>query len=326
MVDNPAVPMHEAERNGVLEYWFRQYTAIPEKTRGNIVISLSTKLDRFKHGRMKQCFCGRTDIVPEMTFHGAIIIMAMPALTWNDDGIIGQQLFKFMWQRAVESRNGLHPKHRERPVFLWADEAQYFVNVKDEEFLSTCRASRACVVFLTQTLPTYYARLGKDKTDAADGLVGKFATQVFHLNACNRTNTFASQLIGRSIHMRANQSRSVGTNRSRGMNTGTSSSYGRSSGSGSSFGAGGASSNSNSGSNSSSGDSDGNNVGSGRNENASIGASEQMDAILEPRVFASALRSGGPRNRHIVSAVWFKAGGTFHESGGGNFLLTKFRQ
>src|ERR1700733_6213174 len=100
-----------------------------------------------------------------------------------------------MWQRGVESRNGLHPSQRLRPVFLFADEAHYFISPNDESFLSTCRGSRACVVYMSQTLPTYYAKLGKDKTDAADGLVGKFATQVFHSNACYRTNSFASQLI-----------------------------------------------------------------------------------------------------------------------------------
>jgi len=27
-------------------------------------------------------------------------VSAMPALTWNEDGIIGQQLFKYIWQRS----------------------------------------------------------------------------------------------------------------------------------------------------------------------------------------------------------------------------------
>lgn len=209
-MDAPTVRMDKSELNVFLEFWFRQFPAIAEKTRSNIVVSLTTKLDRFKHGRMKSCFCDRTTIVPEMTFHGAIIVMCMPVLTWNEDGIIGQIIFKLAWQRAVESRNGLDERQRTRPVFLWADESQNFISVKDDEFLATCRGSRACVVFLTQTLPTYYARLGKDRTDAADGLVGKFNTQIFHLNACSRTNTFASQIIGRDLQWRATEGRSTG--------------------------------------------------------------------------------------------------------------------
>ena len=150
-VDQPEKPMGDQyATQAIATYWFVQFPAIPEKTRGNIQISLSARLDRFKHGRLRKAFCSTTDIVPELTFHGVIIIVNMPNLgAWSDDGRIGQQLFKFMWQRAVESRNGLDPTQRERPVFLWADEAQYFVNLKDAEFLSTCRGSRACVVFLT---------------------------------------------------------------------------------------------------------------------------------------------------------------------------------
>lgn len=322
-VDAPAVPMDEYAQRSMLEYWFQQYPVIPEKTRGNIQISLSTKLDRFKHGRLRKCFCDRTDIVPEMTFHGAIIVMAMPALTWNEDGIIGQQLFKFMWQRAVESRNGLPAPHRVRPVFLWADESQYFVSVKDEEFLSICRASLACVVFMTQTLPTYYARLGKDSTDSVDSLVGKFVTQVFHQGACHRTNTFASQLIGRGLQQRASSSRSVGTNTSRGMNSGANTGSGTSWNSSNSSGG---SSSSGGGGNHSAGNSWGDNIGQGTNESETWGSSEQMDFLIEPNYFAINLKSGGPSNGYEVTGVWFKAGGHFKAADGGNVLFPTFRQ
>ena len=326
-VDDPAVPMadHHAAQ-AMASYWFVQFPAIPEKTRGNIQISLSARLDRFKHGRLRKAFGDRTTIVPELTFHGVIIIMNMPTLTWLEDGTIGQQLFKFMWQRAVESRNGLDPSQRERPVFLWADEAQNFVSVRDDGFLSTCRGSRACVVFLTQTLPTYYAKLGKDKTDAADGLVGKFNTQIFHQNACHRTNTFASQLIGRGLQLRHNTNQSRGTNSSVGRNVGGNSSTGTSYSSGSSSSNSGGSSNASSGSSGSRGESWGENMGRGYNESSSWGASEQMDFLLEPRVFAQDLKSGGPKHKNKVTAVWFKTGGNFKDTNGSNVIFPTFQQ
>ncbi|CAN7771439.1 hypothetical protein LJR039_007565 [Pseudorhodoferax sp. LjRoot39] len=322
----PAVHVQDGDLRKLVNYWHQQFMRIPEKTRGNILISLTTRLDRFNHGKLAKAFCGDTTIVPEMTFHGAIIIMAMPVLTWNADGLVGQQLFKFMWQRAVEARNGLGEVHRQRPVFLWADEAQYFVSVKDDEFLSTCRGSRACVVFLSQTLPTYYAKMGRSKEQAVNGLVGKFNTQVFHLNACNTTNKFAADLIGRGIQMRYNSSRNVGSNSSRGMNTGENESRGTSSNSGSSSGAGGGSSNSGSGSNYSAGNSWGNNTSSGRSEGESWGANEQMDYLVEPRVFAAELKSGGPAHGEKVTAIWFRAGAKFHASNGSNFLNPTFQQ
>lgn len=325
----PAVPIDRTAQEGLLRYWFQEYTAIPEKTRGNIVISLSAKLDRFRHGRLASSFCGATTLVPEMTFHGAIILMAMPALTWNEDGIIGQQLFKFMWQRAVESRNGLAPKHRERPVFLWADEAQYFVSVKDDEFLSTCRGSKACVVFLSQTLPSYYARLGKDKTDAADGLVGKFMTQVFHQNACNRTNSFASQLIGRGIQLRQTTTETRGRTTTEGMSQGggENQSYGRSGGHTSQSSYNGGSSGSSSGWTEGGGSSTnwGQSTSSAESESRSWGTTEHMDNLLEPNFFASQLLSGGGQHRNAVTAIWFKAGARFDRSGA-NYMLAAFKQ
>ena len=308
----------------MLDFWVLQWPNIPEKTRGNIIISLSSKLDRFKHGRLHRSFCDKTDIVPEMTFAGAIIILAMPALTWNDDGIIAQQLFKYSWQRAVEMRNSLAPVHRERPVFCYADECQYFANTYDDSFLSTSRSSRATLIYLTQTLPALYARFGKDKADAAKGLVGKFGTQVFHLNSCVETNTYASQLIGRGMQMRGTRGGSTGTSTSRGMNQGTNSNRGTSKNSGASYGINSSGWNHGDGSSSGSGENYGGNVGQGENEGRSWSASEQMDNIVEPNFFATALKSGGPANGNIVSALWFKSGG--FGPGCSNALIARFRQ
>lgn len=151
----PKVALDERAMRDNIAYWSERFPAIPDKTRGNIIITVTTVLDRFKHGRLNRAFCGRTTLVPELTFHGVVIVLAMPTLTWNEDGIIAQQLFKFLWQRAVLSRNGLAPKHRERPVFLWSDEAQETVSSYDAEYQSMCRGSKACTVYLTQSLPTY---------------------------------------------------------------------------------------------------------------------------------------------------------------------------
>ena len=320
VLSNPAVAMPLDVRDAILTYWIREYTSIPEKTRGNIAVSLSAKLDRFRHGRMRSCFSDKTNIVPEMTFHGGIIILAMPALTWNFEGIIGQQLFKYSWQRTVESRGGLDRSQRERGVFLYADEAQYFANSYDDAFLSTCRESRASVVYLTQNLPAYFSRFGREKSDAVESLIGKFNTHIFHLNSCSNTNSYAANLIGRGIHNRANQSRSVGTNRSQGMNSGMNRGNGDSSGGG--HGTGGF--NHNWGNNRSQGESWGDQVGVGTSDNSSFGTAETMDFVIEPRFFATALKTGGPANGNKVTAVWFRAGAEFE--GGGNTMLVTFRQ
>lgn len=314
-----------------VSYWRNDFATLDAKTRGNIVISLTTTLDRFNHGWLKSAFCDRTSYVPELSFHGAILLLNMPALTCNEDGIIAQQLIKYLWQRAVLARNSLAPHHQARPVFLWADEAQYFINSYDAEFLSTCRGSRCCTVFLSQSLPTYYAKMGGENArDRVHHLLGNFATRIWHNNACAETNEWAAKTIGRTLHNRRNYSEGEGRNFNTGMNMGEGNNWGTSSNSGGSvsFGPNGQTTHGASwGSGTSSGgnDSHGRNRGSGSSTNVSHGMSEQMDYTIEPGAFSRVLKTGGPANGNRVSAVWFQAGRSFLASGG-NALLAEFAQ
>lgn len=323
----PRHPIPEDEFDKAGSYWRDEYGQLDNKTRSNIAISLSTALDRFNRGRLHEAFCTRTTLVPEMSFHGAIIVMDMSALTWNEDGIIAQHLFKFMWQRAVLSRNGLPSQHRERPVFLWADESQYFVNAFDTDYQSTCRSARACTVYLTQSLPTYYAKMGGDNAKAkADMLLANFVTKVFHNNADPETNRWASDTIGRSLQRRRNASQGESHGYSGGMNSGESENRGRNWGAGGSTDSRGNGSSSHSyGGNAGSGDSWGRNRGYNSGTSASHGYAETMDYELEPAVFARDLRTGGQANRRQVTGVWFQAGKTFTDSHR-NYLHVRFQQ
>jgi hypothetical protein len=319
----------------MVSYWSDDYARLDPKTRSNIAISLTTALDRFHHGFLQRAFCAETTVVPELTFHGAIILLNMPALTLNDDGIVAQQLFKYMWQRAVLARNGLEPAQQARPVFLWADEAQYFLNSYDAEFLSTCRGSRACTVFLSQSLPTFYAKMGGEQArERVHHLLGNFATKIWHSNSCSETNRWAADTIGQIVKRRANFSEGEGSSSNYGMNMGDGSNWGVNSSSG---GNSGSSSNSQGGSSSSSGsswssgtsfgesDNRGRNRGQSSSSNVSQGYSEQMGFLIEPGEFGRILKTGGPANGNRVSAIWYQAGRRFAQSGG-NCLMAEFRQ
>lgn len=313
-----------------VSYWRYEYASFDPKLRSNVTISLTTTLDRFNHGWLQHALCGDTTLVPELCFHGAVILLNMPALTYNEDGIIAQQVIKYMWQRAVLARNGLDPAHRDRPVFLWADEAQYFVNSYDAEFLSTCRGSKACTVFLSQSLPTYYAKIvGDNPQYRVHHLLGNFATKVFHSQGCAETNEWAARSLGRTKQRRASYNEGSGGGSNWGLNDGMSVN------SGNSWGGGNSSSTSSQGSSYGSSSHYGGSSGDGENRggsrgystsySTSQGYSEQMDYVIEPGEFARFLKTGGPANRNIVSAVWFQAGRQFAASGM-NSLLASFRQ
>lgn len=212
-------------------------------------------------------------------------------------------------------------------MFLWADESQYFVNAYDTDFQSTCRSARACTVFLTQSLPTYYARMGgQNAKHKADMLLANFVTKVFHNSADPETNRWAADTIGRSLQRRANYSEGESTGRSAGMNDGGSTSWGTSTGGGwSNDGRGGGSSSSNWGSNAGGGESWGRNRGVNTGSSVSGGYSETMDYEIEPAEFSRILRTGGPANAGNVTGIWFQAGKTFRDSTR-NYLFVRFHQ
>lgn len=322
----PRVPMPRAAMHDTIAYWSEQFCAIPDKTRGNVVITISTVLDRFNHGRLRHAFCGGTTLVPELSFHGALILGAMPTTTWNEDGIIAQALFKFLWQRAVISRNNFPPKHQERPIFLWCDEAQETVSSYDSEFLSICRSSKCAVVYLSQTLPGYIAKIGGESPrDAAYSLVGKFANHVFLSNSCPETNDFASRMIGKVVTRRGNFSSGMSRSVNTGMSAGSSQNWGSSWNHGSTYGKGGGGITSGSGSSSGTGSNWGENRGRGSSENESRGFSEAMEFAVEPGDFARNFKTGGPANGNEVTGIWFQSGRRF-EASGTNWLVARFCQ
>lgn len=316
---HPRVPMDAAALEDTFRYWTAEFARIPDKTRGNIVISATTVLDRFRHGRLQRAFCGKTTIVPEMSFHGAVIVLAMPTLTWNEDGAIAQVLFKYMWQRAVLTRNSLEEKHRARPLFLFSDESQETVSSYDGEFLGMCRDSKCCVLYMTQSLPAYFSKIGGDNPrDAAMNLVGKFMTHVYFSNGCAETNEFAARTIGKVIKRRANYSAGENRNVNYGMNYGA----GDNRGSSTTWGQGifGTTTTNKGGS-----DNWGENRGRSNGTSVNRGYSESMEYAIEPGDFARCYKTGGAANNFQVTGLWFRAGESFRASGT-NVLPVTFSQ
>jgi hypothetical protein len=321
MASNPAIPLSVGDQNNIMRYWRDEFPRGAAKTEANVLMTVSATLDRFMHGRLRDMFCGQTTIVPELTFAGAVIVLNMPIMNWGADGRIAQLVFKYAFQRAVMARNALAERFRDRPVFLWADESQYIVTPDDPMFLSTARGCRASVVYLTQNLPNYIEQIGgASPRDAAMAMLGNFGTKIFHANGCADTNTYASELIGRSLQWRRNVGQNEGWNTSDGFNMGrnvgtnVSSSVSHSERGGStsstSFG-------------SSAGSSWGISMSSGRSGGRSSGMSEVMDYAVQPSLFAQ-LRQGGPKNRGEVDAILHRASSGFRN--GSNVLPVIFKQ
>ncbi len=111
-------------------------------------------------------------------------------------GQVAQLIFKLLWQRAVERRDiNKYP----RPVFLWADECQWFLSRTDPLFQTTARSARCASVFLTQNLGNLHSALGKPATDT---LTGNLNTKIIHNNTDVATNQWCSDLLAKSYQFR----------------------------------------------------------------------------------------------------------------------------
>jgi len=323
-MSEPCAPIDQDDGRSITEFWQRQYATLDTRTRSNLLINLTTLLDRFLRGRMRDLFSRQTTVVPEETFgQGRIIVLAMPSLSWNEDGLIAQHIFKYMWQRAVLRRNTLPQGYRKRPVFLWVDEAQYFVNKEDAKYQSTCRSSLGCTVYLSQSLPSYHAAMGGEKAKpTTEQFLGNFVSKIFMSNTDPETNDWAARTIGRTLVIRRNFNTGWSSSTGRGIssNSGTSSSSGTGSNSGHGPGgySGGSSSSNQKGAN------EGRGRSAQRNDSRSggEGGSEVMDYAVEPGVFVHNLRSGGPANNFMVDAVLMKGSRSFHATGNAVLPIT----
>ena len=186
------------------EYWLQEFPNMPDKTRANVVSSFTGSAHHLMSGDMGNLFCEDTNITPEDTAEGAIIVLDLPPDEDQQDGLIAQMMFKYFWQAAIKRRKVTSDT---RPVFLWGDESQFFLNRYDSGFLRTARSARAATVYMAQDVSSYYASLGS--RDQANTLLANFQTKIFHRNTDPETNEYAARHCAKSFQKRTGTSYSA---------------------------------------------------------------------------------------------------------------------
>lgn len=179
-------------------YFTRTFPELSERTQSTVIESFMGLAEPFINGLLFEHFSGKTNLFPEQTFtEYKIIILDFPVKEYLEAGVMAQSVFKLIFQQAVERRrDGEYPM----PVFLWADEAHYFVTPYDQIFLTTARSSRAATVFLSQNIPNYLAAIGtQDAKSRVDSLMGNLNTKIFHANSDTMTNKYSSEMIGQAV-------------------------------------------------------------------------------------------------------------------------------
>lgn len=192
-----------------LNYWLKEFIRMPEKTRMNIISSVTGMFTVFLRSPFAQLFCAETTFTPELCRHGKVILLDFPLDEYGDIGRFSQILMKHVWQKAMLRTTG-------RPVFLYADEMQAFITKADADFQARCREYRVATIYLTQSLGTLEFGLGNNGSAKSiiQGLLGNLTTKIFHRQDHPETRRYASELIGKSFQQRSSGGTSYGSSTS----------------------------------------------------------------------------------------------------------------
>lgn len=266
----------------VCDFFLVEWPSLSDKTRSVILSTFTSMLDVLNRGILRDLFCTSTNVVPEDAADGRIILVDLPVKTFAEVGQFAQVLWKYAFQRSIERRN---IEENARPVFLWADEAQYFLTSYDMQFQTTCRAARVATVMLSQNVSNFYAALGgseKGRSEAAS-LWANLNTKVFHANGDPVTNEWGSSLIGKSRQFLANGNSNYSADEMWAKRNGATL--------------------------------------FGPAASSTTGFSEAFEFELQPSEFTR-LRTGGPDNGWCVDGIVFQNGRVFRHSGKTHLRVT----
>lgn len=179
----------------VENYWLREFPAIGDRTRSIITLCFSMMARPFLTRPLRRLFSSDTNVTPEATFDGKIIIVDIPVQGFRLAGRMANLAWKYCYQIAVMRRPpASDPDCRLRPTFLFADEAQNFVSAFDQEYQAVARAGGGCTVYLTQNRESYLRVLGSEA--AVDSLLGNLQLKAFCQQSSPSTNAWAARLLG----------------------------------------------------------------------------------------------------------------------------------
>lgn len=190
-------PIEEHDFELAKEFWLGEFPNMADKTRSSILTGVMGVLHVFNTGMVRELVSTTTNVTPDDMFRGKWVLVDMAPAEWGDIGKFVSSGWKFLAQRAVLRR---HATENDAINVIWCDEAQQFVNSHDAHYLAQCRSHKGCMVYLTQSLHSYYSAMqGEKGRHHADALLTNFHHKVFHALGDVQTAEYASGLIGKEL-------------------------------------------------------------------------------------------------------------------------------
>lgn len=195
-------PTELENRALIKSYFLKEFAQLAERTKSIVIESFLGLIEPFSTGLLKEQFTSgiSQSLSPENCYqNGKLIILDFPIKKHLVAGIYAQAIVKHCWMQAIEGRS--FTDGNVRPVFMWIDEAQFFMNPEyDTLFQTTARSSLCCSVYLSQNLNSYYFAMGEKSPEArAKSLLGNLNTKIFHANGDFDTNQYAADTIGKGF-------------------------------------------------------------------------------------------------------------------------------
>ncbi|WP_421896438.1 type IV secretory system conjugative DNA transfer family protein [Marinoscillum sp.] len=186
----------------ILDYWLKEFCNLPDKTKSIIIESLMGIIEYFLvDGILKDQFSHglNNELMPENIIENKkILLINFPVKEFGLSGIFAATIYKTAFQAACERRN-LEEENDPRPVGLFIDEFQSFVNATaDSLFQATARSSWVACVYVTQNINNLFFVMGSNQPEArTKSLLGNLNLKYFANNADYVTNQWASEMIGK---------------------------------------------------------------------------------------------------------------------------------
>lgn len=195
--EKPKSPLEEHDYELAKEYWLNEFVFMADKTRSSILTGVMGILHTFNTGLVRELVSTTTNVTPDDLLAGKWVLIDMAPSEWGDIGLFVAGGWKYLAEKAVLRRIA---DDKSNCVTIWADEAQQFVNSFDAHFIAQCRSHCGCMVYLTQSLHSYYAAMpGPAGRHQADSLLTNFHTKLAHALGDIETANWFSGLIGKSL-------------------------------------------------------------------------------------------------------------------------------
>jgi hypothetical protein len=198
---------HSNQRTSILQhdyalaadYWLNEYPSMSEKTRSSILAGVMGILHVYNTGLVRELISTSTNISPMAVEHGKWILVDLPISSEGAAGAFILGGWKYLTQWYILKRKVTE----ETPAcVIWCDEAQKVMNSVDGAFLAECRSHRGCMIYLTQSIHSFYSRIqGQAGEHETDALLTNFYHKIFHAVGDDKSASYASSLVGQRMHL-----------------------------------------------------------------------------------------------------------------------------